>query len=212
MIRYENISVTFRGEDLFGNLNLEIPCNSKTLITGKSGYGKSTLFSILLGFFLPQKGKVYFNNRPITPESAWNVRTEIAYVDQEASLGQGKVSEWFAFVASLKANRALNFSKENILEKFSLFDLPEEIYDEDIAQISGGEKQRLALVTAVLLKRKVFLLDEPTAALDEKLKGKVIDYFMNLNDVTVVVVSHDEIWKKPKNIKIYDMERKQWVR
>ncbi len=125
---------------------------------------------------------------------------------------QGKVSEWFEYVASLKANQHLNLGKEKILAEFEKFELDAKIYAEEITELSGGEKQRIALITALLLNRQIYFLDEPTSALDAKLKRKVTDYFLSLEGKTVVIISHDEIWKEIPEIKIFDMERKQWER
>ena len=212
MIKYDNVTVTFRGEILFENLSFEIPRNSKTLISAKSGFGKSTLFAMALGFYFPDKGEVFVDGEKVTNENVWGIRKKIAFVDQETSLPQGKVSEWFKYVASLKANQHLDFGKEKILAEFEKFELDAKIYDEEITNLSGGEKQRLALITALLLNRQIYFLDEPTSALDAKLKRKVTDCFLSLEGKTVVIISHDEIWKEIHEIKIFDMERKQWER
>lgn len=212
MIKYEKISVSFRGVSLIDELSLEIPEKSKSLIVGKSGNGKSTLLAILLGFYKPDSGKVYFADEELTEENVWEIRKKIAYADQDSSLGLGKVSEWFDFVGSLKANQKKFFSRKEILNLFEFFELPEEIMNEKIETLSGGERQRLSLITAIALRRKVFLLDEPTASLDAALKKKVAEYFVSLNDATVVVISHDEIWREISDVKVFDMELKKWVR
>ncbi len=212
MIEYKNISVIYRGEDLFGKLNLEIKRNSKVLIVGKSGYGKSTLFSILLGFYKPDSGDVLFNNEKITEENIWEIRKKIAYVDQSVSLQNLTVAEWFDYVASLKANKSIDFSKKRILEKFNFFQLDEKIFNEKIDLLSGGEKQRLALITAILLNREIYLLDEPTSALDNKLKKMVVEYFSSFENKTIIVISHDDIWLNQTSFNVFDLENKKWVR
>ncbi len=212
MIEYKNISVIYRGEELFGKLNLEIKRNSKVLIVGKSGYGKSTLFSILLGFYKPDSGDVLFNNEKITEENIWEIRKKIAYVDQSVSLQNLTVAEWFDYVASLKANKSIDFSKKRILEKFNFFQLDEKIFNEKIDLLSGGEKQRLALITAILLNREIYLLDEPTSALDNKLKKMVVEYFSSFENKTIIVISHGDIWLNQTSFNVFDLENKKWVR
>ncbi len=211
MIKFENITVNFRGTNLFTNLSFEITRNSKVLIAGKSGYGKSTLFAILLGYYRLDEGKVFFDGKEVTSETAWDVRKRIAYVDQDASIGGGKVSDWFATVAALKANRETDFGKTAILRTFELLELSPQILYEETEHLSGGERQRVALATALLLKRKIFLLDEPTSALDETLKRKITDYFVNMEDVTLAVISHDEIWRSANKIDVFNMEKKEWA-
>ena len=61
-------------------------------------------------------------------------------------------------------------------------------------EISGGEKQRILLVSGILLKRKLIFLDEPTSALDKESKRKVIERFQKNNEFTVLSVSHDDEW------------------
>ena len=61
--------------------------------------------------------------------------------------------------------------------------------------MSGGEKQRFALIAGLLLGRKIFLLDEVTSSLDRDMKKKVVDFFADQTDWTVLAVSHDTVWQ-----------------
>ncbi len=77
-------------------------------------------------------------------------------------------------------------------------------------EVSGGERQRLALAIALLLKRKIFLLDEATSSLDRKLKKKVVDYFLNQKSLTVLSISHDSEWLDTNKAKVFNLEQNKW--
>jgi len=80
------------------------------------------------------------------------------------------------------------------------FELDKSILHSDLSEISGGEKQRIAIIIALLLERKIFLLDEITSALDNESKQSVVDFFLDL-DATVIAVSHDQGWARDGSLK-----------
>ena len=80
----------------------------------------------------------------------------------------------------------------------------------DPSELSGGEKQRLAIIVSILLERKVFLLDEVTSSLDKHLKKKVINYFIEQDDWTIVAISHDPGWLDNPRVSIFDLEIGKW--
>ena len=90
-----------------------------------------------------------------------------------------------------KSNSEAAFSKDNLTDLIHVFELDEEILSKNYEELSGGEKQRIVIIISILLNREIFLLDEITSALDENLKKKVIDYFLDWNDLTVIIISHD---------------------
>ncbi|MCD6134767.1 MAG: ATP-binding cassette domain-containing protein [Candidatus Omnitrophica bacterium] len=209
MIKFERITLRYKNKEVFSNLTLEIQEGEKAVISGYSGLGKSSLFYLLLGFVRPAEGTVYFSGRPLNSHSIWNVRRKISYVDQDISLFGGKIRQQFEFLFSLRANSHLSKGWDYIIELLNYFSLGRDILDKDIEEVSGGQRQRIALINAILLRRNVFLLDEPTSFLDEKLKEKVADFFLQ-RPYTVIVASHDQVWQK-KAVKVFDLEKKQWV-
>jgi putative ABC transport system ATP-binding protein len=76
--------------------------------------------------------------------------------------------------------------------------------------LSGGEKQRLGLIIALLLNRPILLLDEISSSLDEKLTKQTIDKVLKMTDKTVVLIAHDLEWQKQENIKIFNFKDKKW--
>ncbi len=79
------------------------------------------------------------------------------------------------------------------------------ILDKNFQELSGGEKQRIGILIALLLNRDIYLLDEVTSALDMNLKKKVSDYFLSREDLTLLVISHDREWERDW-IEIIDLE------
>ncbi len=207
MIKYENIHLAFNGKSVIRDLSLEINPGDKVVISGKSGSGKSSLLSLVLGFIRPDSGEVLFDGVPVDEKSVWAVRKKVAYIDQDVSLGTGTVQGLFDFVSNLKAN---SHPGMRLIELMKFFHLDINSFLKDIRELSGGERQRMAIVTAILLNRDVFFLDEVTSSLDKHLKKKVADYFLGREDSTCIIVSHDPVWLDNSVVRVFDFEEKKW--
>jgi putative ABC transport system ATP-binding protein len=210
MITFDHIHLAFDGRKILDDLSFKVKRGEKVVVLAKSGAGKSSLFSLLLGFIEPNEGGVFFDGRMIDEKIVWEVRKKIAYIDQDVSLGGGKILDLFDLVAKLKANIHLDGFREQLRELLQYFELDKEIIKKDIEDLSGGERQRLAIVIVVLLQRDVFLLDEVTSALDKQLKKKVADFFIARKDCTCLVISHDPVWLENPAVKIFKLEEGEW--
>ncbi len=210
MIKFEKIHLIFGRVPVIEDLSLNIKAKEKVVLFGRSGSGKSSLFSMLLGFVKPDKGRILFNGKVLDDETVWQVRREAVYVDQDISLGNTTASELIDSVSKLKANSHLVFSKDKIHGLLEDFGLSPSVLDKHLPTLSGGERQRIAIIITLLLERKVFLLDEVTSSLDEHLKKKVVDYFANRDDITCLISSHDPQWYNNDSIKVFNVEEKRW--
>lgn len=205
MIKFSNISKSFSEKIILNGLSFEIGKNEKVIFSGKSGIGKSTIFKILLGFEKPDSGNIYFENQLVNEKNIWNIRSKIAYVSQDVDIGIGKVSALFDFTLNLKTNNNKNIN--NISELLSTFGLNDDFLSKNIEELSGGEKQRIAIINSLILKRDIFLLDEITSSLDTDLKVKIIDYFMKNPNFTVLYISHDKYLTDNIDVKLINLEQ-----
>ncbi len=170
---------------------MQVNSGEKVVIGGRSGIGKSTVFQCLMGFVVPETGRILINGQLLTPESVWILRTMMAYVPQEPDLGSGSLRQWLEAPFDFKANTNIRKNLERLPELFDRFLLSFDLLDSDASRLSGGEKQRVAIISAILLDRKIFLLDEPTSALDKFAGKAVLDFFNTIPHHTILAISHD---------------------
>lgn len=185
-----NLSVALDEKTLFHGVSFSVKRGEKITITGRSGSGKSTLLRCILGF-VPFDGEIIVQGIPLTIDSVWKVRQNMAYVAQEPELGGKLVRDVLAGPFSYKANHGLVYDHEEVDRLFDAFLLPKFLQDKEMNSLSGGEKQRIALIAALLLQRPLLLLDEAASALDSDAKKHVREYLSSRKDLAILSVSHD---------------------
>lgn len=193
-IEIDNLSVCIDGQSIFSGLNLRLFPGQKVTLVGRSGCGKSTVLYSLLGFIAPKAGAIRIFGEELTGDSVWGLRTRMAYVAQEPVLGAGMVRDVLNRPFSFKNNRHLRENVDRVSALIARLHLPASLLDKDISTLSGGEKQRFALISALLLDREILLLDEASSALDQDAKHAVIDLLKSSTALTVLSVSHDQEW------------------
>lgn len=185
----DDLAISFDARDFRYHLHLEGP--GVVAVTGPSGAGKSTLFHLLAGFETPTGGKVTLNGRDITGEPPG--RRPLTYVFQEHNL--------FAHL-SLFDNVALGVSPVLKLDAAARNEVSRALESVGLAgferrkpaDLSGGEKQRVAFARALLRKRPLLLLDEPFASLDEALRrdmGALVRSMQQSAPAIVMMITHD---------------------
>ena len=210
MINFNKIQLSYNNKKIFEQLSFSIGKGEKVAILGKSGLGKSSLFRLILGFVKSEEGAVLFDDVPVDERTAWDIRRKIAFVDQDASIGEGKAINWMRSVFDFKVNSSGGFPQTEMEQLLEYFEMSRDELDKNIEELSGGERQRLAIVTSILLKRKVFLFDEITSALDAHLKEKTVDFFTRNKEWTVIVISHDPVWLNHPQVKVFDLKENRW--
>lgn len=163
------------------------------VIVGPSGSGKTTLLNCLVGVHDLVQGKISLKDRELKPASIEWIRGEVGYIGQEPFLGASTAREALLLPFQYHKNHGKQPSQAEILETLEKLHLSEAILDQRSSDISGGEKQRLAIARALLLKKEIFLLDEITSALDPESKEAVIELFSQ-DSYTLLSVSHDPKW------------------
>jgi len=191
-IEMQGVNVAFDGKSVLSGFSLTVCLGEKVILTGPSGRGKSTVLRCILGFVKPASGSIRVCGQQVSADTIWDIRKLVAYVPQEPELGsRGTVRQWLERPFDYKANRDNKDSLSQIPDLFHRFLLPLEILDKEIAVISGGEKQRVAIVSALLLQRPILLLDEPTSALDDLSKKRLAEFLASSEELTILIASHD---------------------
>jgi ABC-type multidrug transport system ATPase subunit len=189
-IRIEDLKLRFEGRTVLESLSASVPEGRRVTLVGPSGSGKSSVLRCVMGFTVPAGGGVFIRGERVTGESIWQLRTQLAYVAQEPALSSGTLREEFTRPFEYRVNHASRGNLEKLPELLERFLLPDELLDQDVSKLSGGEKQRAAIVSALLLERRIFLLDEPASALDAAARDAVLEFFREGPDLTVLAVSH----------------------
>ncbi len=187
----KDLDIRFGEQVVLRDFSLSLGPGEKALLTGPSGCGKSTVLRCFLGFVVPDAGSVRVEGVEISADTVWRLRRHVAYVGQEPDLGTGTAAQALERPFHYRANAGLRRNLDRIPELFEQFHLSRDLLHKDVGALSGGEKQRIALVSALLLDRRIFLLDEVTSALDRAGKQTVADYFRRREDATALIVAHD---------------------
>ena len=191
-IQVDNLAIRYGQATLFQNVCFEVGPAQKVCIAGQSGSGKTSLLKALMGLVVPDKGQILIDQQPLTKKSVWQLRNKIAYVPQESDLGDGLVIDRIRRPFDYHANAHLTWDRQMLLDDCQKFRLDEKLLDSDIAELSGGEKQRFALIIALLLERPILLLDEPFSALDKETKTIIKEQLQQDTSHTILFVSHED--------------------
>jgi cobalt/nickel transport system ATP-binding protein len=194
-------NVTYRYEQVtaLANASLEVMEGQRVALLGANGSGKSTLLRILGGLYFPEAGAVLFRGNPLTEERFQDEPFSFAFRRSVGMLFQNPDVQLFnptVFDEVAFGPLQLRWSKDAILQGVgrSLDSMGiGPLKGRPPHRLSGGEKKRVALASVLILDPDVLLLDEPTAALDPKSKGQIIDLLAGWKDTgkTIVAATHD---------------------
>ncbi len=190
-ITINNLTIGYDGHTLFEDVSFEVHPGQKYRIDGPSGSGKSSLLRAMLGFVTAQKGTITIDGQPINHKTAWSLRHHIGYVTQEPDLGHQQVLDCIRRPFSYKANAHLKWNQQSLHEWLERFNLPGALLSKQTTDLSGGEKQRIAVIVALLLDRPLMLMDEPASALDKTSKQILRDVLADVQK-TIVFISHED--------------------
>ena len=191
ILQIDNACIAFGADTLFSGFCLQLHEGEIACISGQSGRGKTSLLNAVLGFVPLKTGSITLNGILLEKGTIDQIRRQVAWIPQELALPSEWVKEIVQLPFNLKANRNTPFSLDKLFACFDELGLEEELYDKRVNEISGGQRQRLAIARALLKKTDVLILDEATSNLDsvtEKAIEKTID---NLPDtVTTIIIAH----------------------
>ena len=211
MLRLENIGITFHAgtpdeNTALKNINLTINKGDFITVIGSNGAGKTTLYNLIAGTLSPTKGKIFLDDngseREITDDAEYKRASYIGRIFQNPLLGTaGKMSlEDNMVICSKKGWKGLKISlnkklRDQFKEQLKVLNMGlEDRLNDNVEQFSGGQRQALTLLMAVMSKPALLLLDEHTAALDPTnaaLIMKLTRKFAEEYNLTVMMVTHN---------------------
>lgn len=191
-IEFKNVSFAYNGVSTIKNISFDAKPGEITVITGKTGSGKTTIFNILLRLYKPSCGCVLIDSTKIEEYKKDTYYKNVSVVNQES----------FLFNMSIKDNLKMACKDEKkqieICKKVGIHELIQSMpkgYDtiltENAANLSGGQKRLLSLAKTLLTDSKILLFDEVTSSLDIKTTNKIISILKELKDShTVIIITH----------------------
>jgi ABC-type Fe3+/spermidine/putrescine transport system ATPase subunit len=194
MIELTDISFSYDDKTVLDRFSLNISNSEITCLLGSSGCGKTTILRLIAGLEIPQQGKVILNGKILSENGKSLVppyKRNVGFIFQDLAL-------WPHFTVykniefALKERKVKEPRKKvmNMLDHFGITDLAGKYPH----QLSGGQKQLVAISRSLVLEPDVLLMDEPLSNLDVQLKRKILDHIKKLKtsfNVTIIYVTHD---------------------
>src|SRR5579872_7144980 len=202
MMQFKNISVTINGKEILKNISCTINRGDFIVIVGPNGAGKSTFFDMISGKRIPTGGTIICENTDITHVSEQQRAPFISRLFQNPQLN-GISSMSVAQNLALSNYKGAIISLSNGMAKFPMHILEDlkhlnlgskKILETSMKSLSGGQRQLLAFIMATAKPPKLFLLDEPTAALDPASATKLLQFalkWINEHAMTTLLITHD---------------------
>lgn len=200
-IAFDHVSFTYPGNDseALSDLSFSVSAGENVFLVGCNGSGKSTIVKLLCGFYEPTEGEILINGKPIQKFDlmflrkqisavfqdfvtyAFSLRENIIFSDQKDSVVDGKIMEALS-AAKLRTEDDSAFSLDTYVSKE---------FDENGVELSGGQKQKIAVARALYRKSSLRLMDEPTASLDPYAESEIFKELDQRNGELIrIIISH----------------------
>jgi len=209
IIQLSNVAMSFGDRILFENFDLVLNQNEIVGLTGGSGSGKSTILRIVVDLLTPESGIITVLGKPISEWDPRELRRNVILVPQESQM----------FAGTIRDNLVWGLSKhEETIDDDSLCEILGEVkldslkLDDEAFNLSGGEKQRIAIARALVMNPEALLLDEPTAALDEEAAlavENVLNDVIRKRQIGILIVTHNKDQAHRFTSRIIEMENNQ---
>jgi ATP-binding cassette subfamily B protein len=194
-IVFDNVSFRYGNrQTVFTDLSFQINPGACIGIAGESGSGKSTLLHLLLRLYPLQNGQVHIGETDISDVSLIELREKIAIVPQETDILAGTILENICLNTAVDMDRVIRLCQQVGLDHF-IRSLPEgyhTVLQEQGANLSGGQKQKIGIVRGLYRQPSILLLDEATASLDsisESVVQGCLQYYRQ-RGITIIIVAH----------------------
>ncbi len=202
LLEVRNISKNFVGIRALEGINFSIGAEERVGLIGDNGAGKSTLIKIIAGLLTPCQGEIYWEGQRVnldSPIASRQLGIETIYQDLSLAnnlttannffLGRELTKTYFGGLVRFLDEKGMNARAEELLHRMNA-SIPSR---KQVAFLSGGQRQAIAIMRVMLWKAKLIVMDEPTAALGVAERRKVLDLMNELKQhgVSVLLVSHN---------------------
>lgn len=189
-LEFENASFSANGKSILNDFSVRIDKGEYISIVGPSGSGKSTFLKLCSHLISPSAGRILFEGKDLMEQSPTEIRKRIGYCFQTPVLFGETVEDNLKYPYTIRKE---NMNQERVISLFDRFNLSPGLIKEPVCGLSGGEKQRIALIRTLLFKPDILLLDEVTSALDVDNTAIVEEAVDSLNKqgITVLWVTHN---------------------
>ena len=193
MLVIKNVSKQWGEHQVLKDININVEVGERIVIIGPSGSGKSTLLRAINYLTPPTSGEIIYNGVPVSSQNIDYVRSKIGMVFQQFNLFNNlKVLDNIT-LGPMKLHhmekKEAHLMAERMLKKFHLDDCIESYP----SSLSGGMKQRVAILRSLAMEPEIMLFDEPTSALDPEMINEVAELIMKVakSKMTMIIVSHE---------------------
>ena len=197
---------------VFSKVSLRVEPAELIAITGPSGCGKTTLLCVLGGIYLPNEGRLAYDDQRVTSTTTTNLRTRLAFVFQNDELFEGSIEENISFFEPKPDHARVRYCAELAVIANDIAAYPQGYKTRLAAQgagLSGGQRQRMLIARALYRQPSLLILDEATSQLDVATEKLVLHNIKSLN-ITVIMSAH-----RPDAIamadRVYSLQAKIWV-
>ena len=189
ILKLSNVSLKNTDKLILDNVSLDIKASESLAIIGASGCGKSSLLRLCANLTTPSTGIISYRNQTYTQINPTSLRRKIGYCFQIPCLFGETVYDNLLFPFQIHAEK---YDTQKVRRLFEQFELNPDLENSSVTVLSGGEKQRIALIRSLLFLPEILLLDEITSALDHENTLIVERVLQNINaqGVSLVWVTH----------------------
>lgn len=210
MLIFKNVEYSYSNQSVFSDLNFELNQGEFCFLIGKSGAGKSTLLQLIYMNILPTQGRISFeeyDSRTIKPRNLPLLRRKLGVIFQDFKLLKDRnVYENLTFVLE-STNKSTGDIKKKVNDALTDVGLSHRRYSMP-NELSGGEKQRIAIARAIVNDPILILADEPTGNLDPETSLEILEILrkINVRGTAVIFATHNYELLKSYNAKIIRIE------
>jgi branched-chain amino acid transport system ATP-binding protein len=194
ILRLDDVHTDIDQYHVLHGVSLDVPEGGVHVLLGRNGAGKTTTLRTIMGLWRARRGAIIFRHRDITAMRTPGIaRLGIAYVTENMGIFGGLTVEENMRLATA----AGNFDKDRLARIFALFPAMETFWSKQAFALSGGQKQMLAISRAIVERRDLILIDEPTKGLAPSIVRAMIDAFREIaRDTTILLVEQNFLFAR----------------